>query len=448
MSQRESRLLLAFILVAAAGGFLKFIYPALIRPLFDYRSEIAEASEKLWNLRLEHDDFEGQLRKGYTQYVQRTGSSNAKDVQDELYERINQLIKNAGLKSARVNPKKPTGDRKTKVHTLTFTINARGKFSQCIDFIKGFYEFPYLARLDNLKLTPTDSRGRTGHDEVTLVGEIEALVLPPEKRFGTPEPNQPEKLAKYANQKQEAYDELRRGKPFTAHYVPSTPAPASTSRPSPTPAPVRTPPPRSGPPTDPDRARKFVRMVMAYGSDDLLVREILVQDARSNSTEYVAVGDEFDRGELVLVHPLGVVVHKVDGERDYGYFVYPVGEPLADSVALDDAQAWPEIQAAMVRRLEEQQETVEQGPPIPDEFVGPPYPGSEEPTVSGQETAEPTPDLGGPVSDFVGPAVQPVNQDGLDQPAPETPDGFDLILQAGRKPPEEQEQSPRTGESR
>jgi hypothetical protein len=469
-----------FILVAVALVTLKFVYPTFIRPVFDYRSQIAEARDQLYELELEHGEIEDRCRKAYMEYLARSGGTDANEIRDDVWNVIyKDLISAAKLKGPSVKPKQPVQYRKTESQLVRFQVDAEGQWAQCIDFIKRFYEIPYVARFDDLKLTPRASRGNVQQDEVKLSAEIEVLVPPEEDEFEAATEDLPTWPPKHA---QVNYKALADARVFQIHY--------EAPPPRPTPQPERvtratedppTPPQRgpTGPPIDTMRGQKTIRMALNYGSAGTQVSEVLVEDARGRTSDYVAVGEELDRGRLVLVHTLGAVAHKTDGDTDYGYFVYPLGETLASAVPLTEAQAWPEIQAAMVMWLRDHREAQEQpadegsldgeaGPDsqepgrnqdwewgdfdLPNDFVGPPYikeVSLESPKARAMVGEPHTP------TDFVGPP-RPRREAGAGwvdgtkdrPPAPEeakpgTANQFQQLLEAGLKKLEDEERDGR-----
>ena len=345
MKGREKRLLGLLIAVLVVGVSIKYVYPKLLKPLLSRGEELQAARSELFELDNEIGDLTDRLETRYHDLVRRTGGTNADDVRHGVFETINDIFKDAKLKSTSLKPKEPTHDRKTGIATMQVTVSAKGRFEQCVDLIERFYEIPYIARLENLRLTPTHARGNAQHDEVTLSGDIEVKVLPDEPRFGPPIGEQPKKVVAYDPTLD--HSALKNWKPFSPYVEPLRvkPTPAPTPEPDDD-IPVQPRYVQSGPPTDPSANNTVLRMTSQYGVD-----EVMLENVRSKENWYVEVGGELDAGELVLVHPLGVVVHKHDEERDYGYFVYPLGESLGDPVPLQDASEWPEIQVAALNYL-------------------------------------------------------------------------------------------------
>lgn len=74
--------------------------------------------------------------------------------------------------------------------------------------------------------------------------------------------------------------------------------------------------------------------------------ELMVYDTRKKENNYYGVGDEFDGGELVLVHQTGGLVKRGDD-----YFIYPIGARLDEDLAYSRAPEYPELASAALRLL-------------------------------------------------------------------------------------------------
>lgn len=70
----------------------------------------------------------------------------------------------------------------------------------------------------------------------------------------------------------------------------------------------------------------------------------MVVHTASKQREFVQVGEQLDGGELLMVHPYGLLVRREERDGDYD-FLYPKGELFADAVALDEALSQPQLRA-------------------------------------------------------------------------------------------------------
>lgn len=342
MNEREKKLLLGLIGVIVIGVAVRFVFPHLIRPIFDFGAQRAAVDRELDELKSEKGDIERELQDKYATYVLRNGGTDPSKARDDLYESLNSLLQQVKLGNRKINPKPENVDRKTKVATLKISVGATGTFAQCVDFINALHKIPYVARISSLQLDPTSALQRADHDEVRLDVEIEAMVLPLVDEWGKPAGKQPAEFNRVASAD---ISTLRNWKPFSP-FVEATPPP------TPTPGPVKpTPPPTPSAPPDvpvwPDAEEYMVKMIVRYGTDQHRIQEVLIENVMNFSTRYVSIGEPLDNGELVMVHALGAVVHKTDEGKDFGYWVYPLGDLLTARLRLEDAAgSWPEIYVA------------------------------------------------------------------------------------------------------
>lgn len=74
--------------------------------------------------------------------------------------------------------------------------------------------------------------------------------------------------------------------------------------------------------------------------------EVMVHNSVARKTSYYRLGDEFDGGELVFVHPRGAIVRRQDE-----YFVYPIGAKVSNDVKAKEADDYPTLKrvTAMIR---------------------------------------------------------------------------------------------------
>ena len=93
-------------------------------------------------------------------------------------------------------------------------------------------------------------------------------------------------------------------------------------------------------------------MTLMHSTTTKRVGELMIFHTRSNAWDYYGVGDEFDGGELVFVHPTGGVVRR-NGE----YFIYPIGAMLDEDIGVDESAATEYVQlkeaADRIRRATE-----------------------------------------------------------------------------------------------
>jgi len=109
------------------------------------------------------------------------------------------------------------------------------------------------------------------------------------------------------------------------------------------------PPPPPPPPTGPQRWKngRDMKLCMALLNRSGSERhsEVMVHNKKSGETTYYAVGDDFDAGTLVYVHPTGALVRRAVDKQDQ-YFVYPIGAVLTEDLASEAAGDYPKLQAS------------------------------------------------------------------------------------------------------
>ena len=113
---------------------------------------------------------------------------------------------------------------------------------------------------------------------------------------------------------------------------------------------VQTLPP---PPPVPDPrwpGRQLMEVVMMVGRSDVAetIDELMIHNKADGLLRYLKAGDEFDGGRLLYVHQTGGLVRRKDllHPNEEKCYVYPIGAPLDQDLAVDVAGEFPELQAA------------------------------------------------------------------------------------------------------
>lgn len=385
MTTREKRLATAIGVVAAVGVVMRVVYPMAIKPLVDVDDEIADQQQALFELEEERDQII-EVLSNYKKLLTRTGSTDALKVRNAVQERLETMLRVAGLESlaSKITPKRPVRERDTGLYTIRFTITAEGKLRQVIQFLEKSYELPYVARFRDIEITPVTTkrvRGKKPDDQVKLTATYEVKVLPrhefAEGMIDFDALEQPFEVIKHAG---EAYAMIWDRRPFQEYVAPPPPRPVRQEEPPKTPVkkPTRPEPPQPPPkPVDRDRADKVVAAVLRLPS-----HELVIKNTKRRTQEYVAQGQELDGGTLVYVHPYGGVVRKDEGELLF----YPLGKRLTEAVPADevpdypgldevtqqlamgtDGQTKPDAPPELLRPPADQAEaSAEDGPPLPE----------------------------------------------------------------------------------
>lgn len=77
-----------------------------------------------------------------------------------------------------------------------------------------------------------------------------------------------------------------------------------------------------------------LRMALMRSKGEMSLHELMVYNNKKKREEYYALGDEFDGGELVFVHPTGGLVR-----RRNEYFIYPIGGWVDQDIKAEEADA-------------------------------------------------------------------------------------------------------------
>ncbi|MCH7871170.1 MAG: hypothetical protein IID33_05670 [Planctomycetes bacterium] len=130
---------------------------------------------------------------------------------------------------------------------------------------------------------------------------------------------------------------------------------------------VEAPPPPPPPPVVKrwkDGQHMQLRMAVLASSEAGETGEMAVYNKRIKQMKFYGVGDDFDGGELVYVHPTGAVAR-----RSKRYFIYPIGFFASEDVAIDDADElfsldYPRLvqMADWMKRRDEAKTAAEAGP--------------------------------------------------------------------------------------
>lgn len=226
---------------------------------------------------------------------------------------------------------------------VPLAVTAKGRLADVVAFLRDFYRRPYLAQITRLMLNAGDSKPKDGPagkgthrdkgsaEQISVEMSVVTLVLPPKADVKGASPvGSLEALAERANDAR-----LARGDPseydrIVAQNMFGWPAPPVIARADPPPATqaVRTEPPKmeNRRPEPPPRPREKVvvcGVASTHGQYEAYVRH---EGKNTEPPKTYRLNDEFDGGRIVLIHPLGIVVRRGDGEgatqRDT---FYPLG---------------------------------------------------------------------------------------------------------------------------
>jgi hypothetical protein len=348
MQKREKILAGVIAGLLALGSGVKY-GPAVLESVSG--SGLAAREDRLEKLQTENEKRFSEIVRGYKALGRMALGRDPETARLRLDAEIKKLADAAKLDKPQYSPKKPTLIKRKNYWIVPYSISADATLEQAVSFITLFYERPYLMRITDYSLTPT---GGKDQKLVRLLVNVDAMVLPElDLEFDDQDPlanyplapSDPEQwkgFKGYIEDNLLAYAEIWKGELFSPYEPPPPPPP---------PPPIKNPPPprqtelKTTPPPQPikvDPARQETVLTGIVGSDD--IRELVTEHNKTKERGYYRAGEEFDGGKIVLVHPMGAVVHKNDKE-----YVYLLGELLSASQELVSA-AFPEITSALLKQ--------------------------------------------------------------------------------------------------
>ena len=193
-------LLVAYALVSGV------VYPRWIEPQLTIEERIAEREEDLAKL-VEGEAEVERAKWAFRDYVNRVGSFDVVEVENDLRDRLNGLIAKHGLEEASVTPRRPTSDKKIGLTRMMITVGAAGTLESCVLFLKDVAELPHVISLTDPVIYPVSSgrsKRRIGQPErMNLHVPIQVLVLSQQRipgRIPQEELVQPERWVRHEAQ--------------------------------------------------------------------------------------------------------------------------------------------------------------------------------------------------------------------------------------------------------
>ncbi|NOT02881.1 MAG: hypothetical protein HOP29_19955, partial [Phycisphaerales bacterium] len=340
MSGRERRM--AVVLGVVAGGIAvwKVGLPVVHEQLFavevdnkKLRGQIEELNAKLQGV--------SDPRTRYATYVARTGGVDAEKVKLDLHAKLNELASASGLQSPRLTPSpiadyRPAGSRRRSgIKQVEFSVTADGTLESVVEFLRAFYELPYIAQVGTLKLEPPSGRNKR-EGFVHFRATIEALV-PPVHAVGEVNPEHITQPASDVKHRDLRYAAIWERDPFTEYVEPPPPPTPMIEEAREV---VEDAPPPAPPIGDPQAGVKVIRMTLDYGTAEKRIQEAMVVNVQDQTSAYVGLGEDLDGGKVQLVSAWGVVARRESGEE----FVYGIGKTLAESISFEASLgSYPEV---------------------------------------------------------------------------------------------------------
>ncbi len=231
MDRRTKILGGVFLAIVCYALIANVAYPSWIKPLLETGERVAEQQEELD--KLEAGEAEVQMAKlEYGELLDRMSSFDAAKAENDLRERLNQLVGKHGLEEVTTSGGgRVSRYKKTDFETMNLSLSATGTLRGVIGFLKDLSELPHVLRLGNVAMFPSRSsrKGRAG-TQIQLRVPLEVAVLPQQRILGNllkdEDLKQPESYVRHEGRN---YSEIWERTPFT-EFVPPEPLVANAGR--------------------------------------------------------------------------------------------------------------------------------------------------------------------------------------------------------------------------
>jgi hypothetical protein len=356
MTQQEKVLAGCLVGVIAVAGGYTLIKSKVVAPRVRLTKRIAEERERQEKLELRVANAPKTIN-AWQDYAGQTLHTDWTAAHAAFREDVEGLLKRNGLTEGLTFNQQPEtlnkkGAREGFVE-LPLAVSVKGELDNLVNFLKDFYQRPYLVRVDKLRLVAELSRRSKGkrnnqgggaEPKLAITMTLSTLVLPELKGVGHPTidleaMNNPEGdvvLASAARltEDPDAYNEIPRTNIFKVYEPPQrvvvTPPEKKPTEPK---EPTKPPPP-----VDPRRgAAKLVLSGVGRLSDGPVAYVINTDEPTEPPTAY-RLNDETDDGKLVLIVSEGMVVRvpPARGQRgpSQNYF-YPLGSNFKEREEID-----------------------------------------------------------------------------------------------------------------
>jgi hypothetical protein len=358
MTQRER--ILAILVGVLVGGVI--VFQGVNRFVLETRRELiadrARMENQLEDLRNVKPILEA-YKKTWLEWTAQTLSASALETQSEFQKRLLDTLQAAGFRNPDLTKptiqtagifRKDAGFREVRIKaTVT------GTLAQLQTFLERFYSQPYATAIESITIDPVSekrSRGRAsprgGEPQLEFVLQAKTLVLPEidDARLALAHrPLDPESnpLGRLAGQEAVDYSVIASANMFKP-YTPPRPTP----KPKPDPQPDRKPPPPPPPPPPVIPKYTLVGTQAINGHRFAYARN---DDRLELEPEEYRVGDSVHDGELIVIHPHGIVTKKTEDHLGKPvdppqFFFYELGKSFQERSALN-AALHPEVYQAV-----------------------------------------------------------------------------------------------------
>lgn len=395
MTKRERNL--AILVGGTLGGLALWsaVSRMAVAPFKTVREQITAAQRQQNELTVKLGQT-AKVREQYAALTDRTISADAATAGFKFREEIHGLLEAHGLREPFTN-ELPAHGLPDGVTEVAVSVRANGTLSEIVGFLVDFYQRPYLARIDKIRLT-VDEHGASANAKTGTASKPPPRTTPAagnksKKSPAGGEPSSPSPVRASRAAEDDAGPRLKltltavtlvappiKGIPYNpgtavavaggqgrlglpvedyaliydTNLFKEWKPPKQVVKVDPPDDPPNknreegvTPPP---PPLPPPAAKKTLVSTSARAGElRALVRN---DDKDTEPLQKVQLNDALEDGKVVLIHPRGIVVHVTTarGSDSGKSFFYKLGKPFSDRVELTSAEfpeLWAELQTAL-----------------------------------------------------------------------------------------------------
>lgn len=341
MNQRERILLFVVVGILVSWVGVQAVKTLYIEKLASLDRQIKAKQDRLAKFQLEKAQLRGRLSDWENRMVE-TLSLDPVDARMKMVNELSALANRHGLGNNAVRPLVEAVDKKTGIVSLQFNVEGVAPLNAIVSFLYDLHSLPFLVRTETVRLVPKGGKDK-GKIQLTVKGEtivlptqlalkggktwIEVHRLAPVTRTADLDPQKRRAVVRTEHPDVADYLVLADKKIFEP-YTPPPPAPVQhVEAPKPATQPVavtQAPTTPSPPPRDPARASTKIAALIGTPDD----QQVIVTGGDQKRRPF-SVGDAFDGGKLISVHPEGAVA-----VYDNKPWFYPVGKTMAEAVIL------------------------------------------------------------------------------------------------------------------
>lgn len=361
MTQRERILGIALGAILVVLGGSAVVQRYIVQPVRQLKEDIAREQET--REKLEHDLTPALAAKQLWQ--RRTAHTLPYEPDSSALvfrSDVNKLLTRSGLTQGLIITPKPI-KRASKGSQAGFVevaigITVEGKLRELVDFLRSFYQRPYVKRVDSLVINapPTEVKPRTGPSpdptlkfnmtvSTLLLPDLPGIASKPldPARLDDPELLDDKSFKPYLAENPTVFNTIFSSNLFKLWAPPKPPPKPPVAKRDEPPRTTHTPPPPPPPPARAD-ADQFRLLGTTSLNGELIA---YIEDARNvvEPPREAHLNEQVDDGQLVLIEPDGIVVRthaRAGRAREYVYWFYALGATFDQRQRLTPAK-YPQV---------------------------------------------------------------------------------------------------------